>query len=829
MSQTTTGQLVLNGRQQFFDRNGDPLVAGKVYFYAPSTTTPVDTYQDKDLTILNANPVVLDGGGYATIYSAVALRQVVRDRNGNLIWDALTGMLDFGMYYTQDGTGAERRSVSDRLKEKVSVLDFVPNSQQANILNFAYTYDCTTAINNALATGKWVEMPRGGYKTTGPLRLTRSDQQMLCEGAILRPSGNFNVVEFDGVGNHAGISGLVIEAGSMTGGASLSFKDCGRIYLSEMFVSSPFNGFFVQDCNNIHGTSINLNQVRGSYAYQVYGSGSGAGNDNKRVDIVRLYGCGAACSDAAALAGCVGLLLNGAANSVETTNFHLVRPGVGIKAQPNGVGAAPFGLVCHGVAASDYAAFESVRLEAGEDFYFGTGFYAHAAGTKVFNSSYNEVNGVYIAPGVQNVQFCGGKITDARNNCIATEGKGVVIQGMKIVKSVSPDQACKYDAIYVGSAAYSTRIVGNEIGVRYFGAQQVGYGVIIQPGAEDTVITGNDFHGSPADPVMDLSNSGQLMTTMMGNGGSYRDESRGIRISNWAGANCFINATVSNGSVNAVFTLNVGSGYDSTDLPEVFVKGDGTGAVVTVTKDGNGGLVAALANGGSGYTWARVFVKPRLTTPTVSLGGTATGGSNIRYKARGGGEALIGNDRGNGLVVRAPSNTVNAVIATGAAAGGAVVVGADGASGDIPMVVSAKGIGTVSLRNALASFIDAVGADTEPRLQAQGGPASIPLRAWGKGDGGVYLGNERGDALRISTQIGAVNYATITAKADGVPVIAPEGAGAVIDISLVPKNVAGGGRVNIDAPIGGAPPGAAISSAIIKINGTERRIALYTV
>ncbi len=33
-----------NGRQQFFDNNGNPLAGGFVYTYIPGTTTPVNTY-----------------------------------------------------------------------------------------------------------------------------------------------------------------------------------------------------------------------------------------------------------------------------------------------------------------------------------------------------------------------------------------------------------------------------------------------------------------------------------------------------------------------------------------------------------------------------------------------------------------------------------------------------------------------------------------------------------------------------------------------------------------------------------------------------------------
>lgn len=81
--------LLPNGKQHFDDNNGNPLVGGKVYFYIPNTSTLKDTYQDKDLTILNTNPVILDARGEATIWGYGTFRQVLQDQFGNLIWDKI--------------------------------------------------------------------------------------------------------------------------------------------------------------------------------------------------------------------------------------------------------------------------------------------------------------------------------------------------------------------------------------------------------------------------------------------------------------------------------------------------------------------------------------------------------------------------------------------------------------------------------------------------------------------------------------------------------------------------------------------------------------------
>lgn len=53
---------------QFFDDNGDPLAAGKLYTYAAGTTTPKATYTAADGLTANANPVVLDSAGRAVVF-----------------------------------------------------------------------------------------------------------------------------------------------------------------------------------------------------------------------------------------------------------------------------------------------------------------------------------------------------------------------------------------------------------------------------------------------------------------------------------------------------------------------------------------------------------------------------------------------------------------------------------------------------------------------------------------------------------------------------------------------------------------------------------------
>jgi microcystin-dependent protein len=97
--------LMPMAQQQFFDNNGNPLSSGTVDTYIVGTTTRKTTWQDAGETIPNTNPIVLNAAGRAIIYGDGTYRQVVKDRNGNIIWDAVTSAAGTGGGATQFGDG----------------------------------------------------------------------------------------------------------------------------------------------------------------------------------------------------------------------------------------------------------------------------------------------------------------------------------------------------------------------------------------------------------------------------------------------------------------------------------------------------------------------------------------------------------------------------------------------------------------------------------------------------------------------------------------------------------------------------------------------------
>jgi hypothetical protein len=124
---------------QFFDANGNPLAGGKLYTYAAGTTTPLATYTDYGGGTANANPVILDSRGEASVWFGTSQYKVkltnaddvevytVDNLNGPdvatlALLAASSGSSLIG--YINSGTGATARTVQDRLRDYISVKDF---------------------------------------------------------------------------------------------------------------------------------------------------------------------------------------------------------------------------------------------------------------------------------------------------------------------------------------------------------------------------------------------------------------------------------------------------------------------------------------------------------------------------------------------------------------------------------------------------------------------------------------------------------------------------------------------------------------------------------
>lgn len=135
--------LLPNGKQSFTTNAGAPLVGGKLYTYDAGTNNPRTTYADAAGTAPNANPVVLDARGEATVFWSGTYKVVLKDAAGSTIWtnDYLSTAPDGGtatalqqqlsgptgaasVGFIQAGAGAVARTAQDKMRERISAEDY---------------------------------------------------------------------------------------------------------------------------------------------------------------------------------------------------------------------------------------------------------------------------------------------------------------------------------------------------------------------------------------------------------------------------------------------------------------------------------------------------------------------------------------------------------------------------------------------------------------------------------------------------------------------------------------------------------------------------------
>jgi hypothetical protein len=241
-------QILPNGKSQFIDQNGAPLVNGAVYFYAPGTTNPLPTYQDSAGTIANTNPIQLDSRGQAIIWGDGSYRQIVKDASGVTIWDqvvsastsasALSGTGGSAMIGMADGSTLASTFLSgvNRVVDSIAALRTVNKTFFTRVFVSGYTtphdggggsyqYDAsdTSSADNGgtiivandggrwkLATNGKVSICQFGADATGATSSVAAiNRAMAAVKSLYAPAGTFLI---DGlVGNASDTVGWQIE------------------------------------------------------------------------------------------------------------------------------------------------------------------------------------------------------------------------------------------------------------------------------------------------------------------------------------------------------------------------------------------------------------------------------------------------------------------------------------------------------------------------------------------------------------------------------------------------------------------------------------------
>ena len=145
-----------------------PLAGGLLYTYAAGTLTPQATYTDAGGLSANTNPVVLDSAGRADVFlSGATYRLILKTSLGATIWDEdnvlASGAAAAAVLTTLSGSGgaslsgfiqaiggAVATTVQSKLRESISVFDFMTPAQIADVAAGTLTLDVTAAVQAAI-------------------------------------------------------------------------------------------------------------------------------------------------------------------------------------------------------------------------------------------------------------------------------------------------------------------------------------------------------------------------------------------------------------------------------------------------------------------------------------------------------------------------------------------------------------------------------------------------------------------------------------------------------------------------------------------------------
>ncbi len=217
-------------KQRFFDANGVPLAGGLLNTYAAGTTTPLATYTDQGAGTPNANPIVLDSGGYCNLWlGASSYKFVLTDSLSNAI-------------FTVDNV----QSIAGKITAALSAF-------QANVLGGLYTRivgsaaqvtagtatdstiagaisNCVSGNNILILPGTYTENPNIAIKLT----IEGSGGGCIISGSITFASGSDysylrGIRTTQSITLNSGVNGVIVEEVFLASGKTFIDNSTGSM------------------------------------------------------------------------------------------------------------------------------------------------------------------------------------------------------------------------------------------------------------------------------------------------------------------------------------------------------------------------------------------------------------------------------------------------------------------------------------------------------------------------------------------------------------------------------------------------------------------------
>jgi hypothetical protein len=123
---------------QFFDDNGNPLSGGKLYTYDAGGTTPKATYTDAAGTTPNANPVVLDAAGRATVFLDGTTYRFDLKTSGDVLVRSTDNVQSFGVALSNVPNSSLALMPANTVKVNATALSATPQDLAIPTNSFIY-------------------------------------------------------------------------------------------------------------------------------------------------------------------------------------------------------------------------------------------------------------------------------------------------------------------------------------------------------------------------------------------------------------------------------------------------------------------------------------------------------------------------------------------------------------------------------------------------------------------------------------------------------------------------------------------------------------------
>lgn len=187
-----------------------------------------------------------DGVNIAQLSSTLATSNAYTD-------NAVAGVVGGFGFFQQSGTGAQGRTFQDRMRDSVSVFDFIPASLKPAIVAKTSTVDLSSYIQAACNSGaSKVEFPNGKY-TLASTVIPAANQCLEGQSdgwggqtTIAAATGlNAAVIKFTSTGSIRRMSVIGSASGATSSQNLIYINNCNGVLVEDLFLSSGYNGILI--------------------------------------------------------------------------------------------------------------------------------------------------------------------------------------------------------------------------------------------------------------------------------------------------------------------------------------------------------------------------------------------------------------------------------------------------------------------------------------------------------------------------------------------------------------------------------------------------------